>query len=330
MSILDALHPAIHHDAIEGFEAVTLAAGELEADFVPSLGMVGASLRHAGEELLDRRDGLAAYRDAGTVMGVPFLHPWANRLAGDEYELHGRRVRLPAGPPRRDDEQGLPIHGLVAGHPGWSVLGLHADARSARLAARLDFAADPALRAAFPFAHDVVVEVTLTPQALRIATTVIPTGGAPVPIAFGYHPYLRLPGVDRSRWELGFPPRRRLELDARKLPTGAVEPRPVERFVLADRVFDDSFDEIADGAVFTLAGGGRELAVTHHAGYPVAQVFSPPGAPFVCLEPMTAPTNALRTGSGLRRAIPGRQFTAAFSIGVRAAGRRREQPRGEP
>ena len=137
-----------------------------------------------------------------------------------------------------------------------------------------------------------------------------------MPIAFGYHPYLRLPGVDRSRWELGFPPRRRLELDARKLPTGAVEPRPGERFVLADRVFDDSFDEIADGAVFTLAGGGRELAVTHHAGYPVAQVFSPPGAPFVCLEPMTAPTNALRTGSGLRRAIPGRQFTAAFSIGV--------------
>jgi aldose 1-epimerase len=317
MSILEALHPAIHHDAIEGFEALTLAAGELEAAFVPSLGMVGASLRHAGEELLDRRGGLAAYRDTGAVMGLPLLHPWANRLGGEEYELHGRRVRLPAGPPRRSDEQGLPIHGLVAAHPGWSVLGLHADARAARLAARLDFDADPPLRAAFPFPHDVLVEVTLTPQALRLTTTVIPTGGAPVPIAFGYHPYLRLPGVDRSRWELSLPPRRQFALDARKLPTAAAGPRAAEQLVLGDRAFDESFDGIADGAAFTVAGAGRELAVTHHSGYPVAQVFSPAGAPFVCLEPMTAPTNALRTGSGLRRAIPGRPYTAGFSIGVR-------------
>ena len=318
MTILEALHPAIHHDTIDGFEAVTLAAGELEAAFVPSLGMVGASLRHAGEELLDRRDGLAAYRDAGTVMGVPFLHPWANRLGGEEYELDGRRVRLPDGPPRRSDEQGLPMHGLVAAHPGWTVVERLADVRSARLAARLDFAADPALRDAFPFPHDVVIEVTLTPRALRLDTTVIPTGGAPVPIAFGYHPYLRLPGADRSRWELTLPPRRQLELDARKLPTGSAEPRPAERFTLGDRGFDDAFDGIADGAAFTIEGGGRAITVTHYAGYPVAQVFSPPGAPYVCFEPMTAPTNALRTGSGLRRAIPGRPYTARFSVGVRS------------
>ena len=107
----------------------------------------------------------------------------------------------------------------------------------------------------------------------------IPTGGAPVPIAFGYHPYLRLPGVDRSRWELALPPRRKLELDARKLPTGAAQARPAERFALGDRAFDDSFDGIADGAAFTIAGGGRAIAVTHHAGYPVAQVFSPRGRP---------------------------------------------------
>ena len=319
MSILEALHPAIHHDAIEGFEAVTLAAGELEAAFVPSLGMVGASLRHAGEELLDRRDGLAAYRETGAVMGLPFLHPWANRLGGEEYVLQGRHVRLPAGPPLRHcDDHGLPIHGLVGAHPGWELLGLYTDARGARLAARLDFASDPALRLGFPFPHDVVVEVTLTPRALHLATSVIPSGGAPVPIAFGYHPYLRLPGADRSLWEIAMPARRRLELDARSLPTGRFEPRSPERFALAGRAFDDAFDGVADGASFTMEGGGREIAVTHHAGYPVAQVFSPPGAQFLCLEPMTAPADALRSGHGLRRALPRRPFTAAFSIGVRS------------
>jgi hypothetical protein len=31
---------------------------------------------------------------------------------------------------------------------------------------------------------------------------------------------------------------------------------------------------------------------------------------------MTAPTNALRSGAGLRHVAPGDAFTAAFSIGV--------------
>jgi hypothetical protein len=39
MSILDALQPSVDRDAVEGFDAVTLAAGALEATFVPALGM---------------------------------------------------------------------------------------------------------------------------------------------------------------------------------------------------------------------------------------------------------------------------------------------------
>jgi hypothetical protein len=31
MSILEAVHPTVEHDAVEGFDAVTLAAGALEA-----------------------------------------------------------------------------------------------------------------------------------------------------------------------------------------------------------------------------------------------------------------------------------------------------------
>jgi aldose 1-epimerase len=127
MSILEAVHPSVERDTVEGFEGVTLAAGALEATFVPSLGMVGASLRHAGEELLDRRTGLRAYRDMGTVMGMPLLHPWANRLARDELILNGHRVRVPGPPSAWRDDHGLPIHGLLGAHPGWSVHEADAD-----------------------------------------------------------------------------------------------------------------------------------------------------------------------------------------------------------
>ena len=86
----------------------------------------------------------------------------------------------------------------------------------------------------------------------------------------------------------------------------------------ADTSFDDGYDSIEDGAVFSVSGGGREIAVTHECGFPAAQVFSPIDAAFVCFEPMTAPANALCSGDGLRFVAPGASYTATFSISVRS------------
>jgi len=317
MPILPIARCDARRSAFEDFDAVTLSAGELRATFVPELGMVGASLTHAGEELLDRRHGLRAYRDSGAVMGLPLLHPWANRLSGDAYELHGRRVRLEDV--TRDD-QGLPIHGLLHAHPGWEIEFLTADDDGACLRASLDFAADRSLLAGFPFSHELTIAARLTPQALTVTTTLNATGGAPVPVAFGFHPHLRLPGSDRRRWALRLPRRRHLELDPRGIPTGHGRGEPPARFELAELAFDDGYDGLADGAFFAVSDGRRTLTVTHHVGFPVAQVYSPRGAQFICFEPMTAPVDALRSAVGLRRALPGAPpFTAEFSVAVEAA-----------
>jgi aldose 1-epimerase len=305
---------------LDGFETLTLAAGELEAVFAPGVGMAGVSLRHAGEELLDRRAGLAAYAERGAVMGIPILHPWANRLAGFDYAVDGRTVRLPGAPPLvRCEEHGLPIHGLLSGSPHWRVRSIVADGDRVRLAATLAFDAHPELLAAFPFPHTLRLDATLDPGGVTVATTVQPTGDVAVPVAFGFHPYLRLPGVDRAAWVLDLPARRYLFSDVRGVPTGHHEAEHATRLTLGTRTFDDSFDRIADGAAFAVSGGGRRLTVTFVAGYPAAQVFSPPGAQFVCFEPMTAPANALRSGDGLRRVAPGGTFTAVFRIDVMEA-----------
>jgi aldose 1-epimerase len=310
--------PSAGRGRFEDYEAVTLAAGELEATFVPECGMVGVSLRHAGEELLDRGAGLTAYVEHGAVMGIPFLHPWANRLAGFSYSLHGREVRLPHGPPLvHCDEHGLPIHGMLAATRHWEVATLEADRDTARVRGGLDFAAHPELVSGFPFPHELQLEAALTARRLTIATRVRPTGGAPVPISFGFHPYLRLPGADRAGWRVALPARRHLLLDDRGVPTGESEDRPAAEFELGDRDFDDGYDRLPDGAEFRVSGGARTLTVTFERGYPVGQIFAPAGSRFICFEPMTAPTNSLRTGVGLRRAVPGRDFSAVFSIGVR-------------
>jgi galactose mutarotase-like enzyme len=278
-------------------DTITLAAGELEASFAPERGMVATSLRHAGEELLDA--------DAGRngLIGIPLLHPWANRLSAHAYELDGHAVRLPPWL-LHCEEHGLPIHGVLAGAP-WEVV----EAGRTSMRAWLDFGGE--LLEAFPFPHSLAITAALSPDRLTIATTIL--AGDPVPISFGFHPYLRLPGVPRERWHVTLPPRRELELDDRSIPTGSGTRRPSSVLRLRDRAFDDGYDGLAAGAEFRVAGGGRSIRVVLDAGYPAGQVYSPRGAEFICFEPMTAPTDALRSGAGLRRV---RSFTATFSIRV--------------
>jgi aldose 1-epimerase len=273
---------------------VRLRAGALEAIFVPAAGLVGTSLRHDGEELLHPRDGLDAYARTGATMGIPFLHPWANRL---DDPLPGADV------PR--DEHGLPIHGFLPG--AWTV----EEATAATLTARLDID-DPL----FPHPHRCRQRVSLTSRALRIETTVEAPPGGPVPVAFGFHPYLTLPGAPRARWRVELPARRRLATDERGIPTGERRGEPAEAFALGDRTFDDGYDGLPPDPVFAVEGGGRRVEVRFGAGYPVAQVFAPPAQDVICFEPMTAPTNALRSGDGLRHVPSGGRSTAAFAIAV--------------
>ncbi len=323
-----ASEASVHPGQIDGRPNITLtdADGTFEATYLPSLGMVACSLLHEDEPLLELRGGPAAYAERGSTFGIPLLHPWANRLDAWEYEVRGVRVRLDPDSPRvHRDENGLPIHGLLAAHPGWTVLEAGADSEAARLRAELDFGAYEDLLAGFPFPHRIEYDVSIAASRLRVRVTVTPTGDVAVPISFGLHPYLRLPHTDRRRWVLELPVRRRVVLDERGLPTGEhemLDPGALSG-ALGDRTFDDCFDRLdapPDGGptVFAVQDARRRLTVELRDGYDVAQVFAPPGSDFICIEPMTAPVNALADGTGLRFAEPGGSFSAEFAIAVRS------------
>ena len=155
----------------------------------------------------------------------------------------------------------------------------------------------------------------LLERTLTVRTTVTPSGDTAVPLCFGFHPYLQLPDVPRGDWIIETPPLRHLSLDERGLPTGVTTGQPAKSEPLGDNTFDDAYDQVNDGAVFAVSGGGRRLEVHFDRGYPAAQIFAPPGEDVVCFEPMAAPTDALRRG-GYRCARPGEPAVAQFSIRV--------------
>jgi aldose 1-epimerase len=284
--------------------------GELEAAFAPDAGLVGCSLTHRGEELLTQRGGLEEYARSGSTFGIPFLAPWANRLAGFGYAVAGQEVELDRESELlRIEEHDLPIHGLAPHGLRWEV-----EERGDALRAETEL--DRERLAAFPFPHRLAVEATLADDALTIQTTLTATAAVPVPIAFGYHPYLTVPGAPRAEWTVELPVDRRLLLDENLIPTGEEEPPGFRRGALEERSLDDGYVMPERPGSFTVTAGARTLGVEFLEGYTHAQVFAPAGKDLICFEPMTAPANALRSHDGLRLAPPGEPFTAAFRITV--------------
>ena len=166
------------------------AAPGLTAEFDAGAGLLGTSLKLRGRELLG-------------PLGIPFLHPWANRLS-DGRPIHGTRPRA-----FTVDARGTGI-----------------------LVASLDYDAP-----LFPFPHRVTHVVRTRARSLRIDTTVRPASDLAVPVSFGFHPYFRI----RRDEVVALPERERLVADERLIPTGERVAEPAEIAPLGDRTFDDGY-----------------------------------------------------------------------------------------
>lgn len=288
----------------------------LRALWVPEAGAVGCSLQHRGAEVLGMRAGLPAYVAQAKTFGVPLLAPWANRLGSDTYTVDGQQVDVSGVPGVHRDGNGLPIHGLLAAAAGWQVDLLTATDESARLQMTLTFDSSRPEFPAFPFAHDLTVNVELREATVSITTAVSATGEQPVPIAFGWHPYFTVPGVAREQWRVSLPFTSHVELDSRSLPTGTVvHTAPVEG-LLGDKQFDDLFADVEPGTEAWVEGGGRRITVTYASGYDYAVVYAPEGDALIAIEPMTAPTDPFAGEFDLQYAAPGGRYLATYEITV--------------
>jgi len=301
---------------VPSLERVTLVSDDgVEAAFVPGAGMVGVSLTLDGVELLAHRHGLAGYLGRGSTLGIPLLAPWANRLASPHQVVGDVAWDVVVGAPGvHGDDAGQPIHGLLAYAGDWELEHVGVDEGSARLRSRLRVDDGLERFASFPFAHELVVDVSLAGRALRVATSLTATGGRAVPIAFGWHPWFEFPDVPRAEWELTTPFVRRAVLSDLMIPTGEVVDDPTPSGPLGSLVLDDVYLEVADGAVASVRAGDRGVAVRYVSGYDVGVVFAPTRSDVVCIEPMTAPTDPFSGRFPLRLAQPGETVAAVFEV----------------
>ncbi len=261
---------------------------------VPERGALVTSLVACGREWL--------YLDPATLHdlrqnvrgGVPVLFPSPGKLAGDRFARDGK-----AGAMKQ--------HGFAR----TSVFRETSRGCEGEAWIELELRDSEATRAVYPWAFRLGLRFALRGVTLTIVAQVDNAGAEPLPCALGYHPYFAVPRADKARSAI--PTRATRAWDnVRK------EERAVGDLDLSHGEVDlHLINHGSSGA--TLSGPWGAVALAGHFSRWV--VWTLPERDFVCLEPWTAPGDALNSGEDLTLIAPGasRSFALALWVGPTAA-----------
>lgn len=270
-----------------------------------------------------RVDGIDIVEPTTTFEGTPgmagvVLAPWPNRVEGASWRLDGVCHELDVTEP----ELGNANHGLLSNrrfdvvrHEGSSVT----------------LGADIAQEPGYPFVVRVEVTYQIVAAGLRVGLVAHNLGSVAAPIAAGAHPYLRVGDTRIEDLLVTVDADHCWPLDDRHLPgrrqrLGA----PLNRAPLERCPGHATFERSTAVGPLThviAAPDGRAVVLTADPEHRFTQLWVAPDLPTdggtrraIAIEPMTAPPNALRHGTGLAWVAPGSPWSSGWSLELRGAG----------
>jgi aldose 1-epimerase len=308
---------SIHHH--NGIEISVLSNGRISAEIAVNIGNTLYSLKQADDELLYFPFSLETYKASSKLAGNPFMHPWANRLEGAYIQAEGQRYDFPDEhkPLLYRDGNNLPLHGLLLKSDQWKTVERYEEDGLCSHTAAFQFE-QPDLLSVFPYRHSIQMKHQLKGNTLTVETTLFNNDEKAMPVSFGFHPYFIRKDVNAA---LTIPAAHTIETNAVMIPTGNLISKEdrwkfsEDSINLAAVSFDDGFQDLKRNPEGQAVFKYEDINVEFGTGYEYAQIYAPASAdkPYVCIEPMTAVTNALN--SGTCPVLPsGERFTARFSI----------------
>lgn len=267
----------------EQHEAYILAdeSAQSRAEIVPERGGILLSWRIQGQDIFYLDAERYKNPELSVRGGNPVLFPLCGNVIDDTYTLQERTYTIKQ-------------HGFGRNLP-WEVSERATDG-NARLT--LTLRANEQTRAVYPFDFEASYTYILSGKTIRIEQRHTNRSEMPMPFATGFHPYFSIP--DKSQVEV--------EIPANQYGVkGSPDMRPF------DGRFDYSQEEIdiflrpLQAQEASLSDRRRKLKITVRYGtaYSTLVFWTLQGKDFICLEPWSAPRNALNTGTDLIEVAPG-------------------------
>lgn len=256
-------------------------------------------LRPASEAAITDRDPLG--------MSCFPLVPFSNRIRDARFTFQGRAVTLqPNFPPEPH---------AVHGH-GWRAAWIVSDRSDASVTVEYRHAAD-----AWPFSYRARQRFFLADDRLDLEFMVTNEAAEAMPVGFGVHPYF----VRTPRARLRAHVEQMWKTDAQSMPSELV-PVPAEIPLAGEGI---NPNEVALDTNFLGFGGRAEVDWPEHDArlrletsgpFACFVVYTPPGQPFFCAEPVTNCIDAFnlaaagRRDTGMLALAPGQEVSGTVSF----------------
>ncbi len=268
---------AVAGDTVELIDGTARSA----VSVVPGRGAIVTRFRVGDREILYLDEETLRDPAKNVRGGIPVLFPSPGRLTGDRF-VHGGRSGA------------MKQHGFARELP-WETRSVEAtDAARATLVLR----ATDATRAAYPYDFAMAITFSLAGATLRLDVDVENTGAEPLPFAFGLHPYFLVPDAGKAAARIATRATRAFDNVEKKTV-------PFHGFDLTAKEVDLHLVDHGSTESELAWGDGARVAIRASSELTRWVVWTLRGRDFVCVEPWTAPADALNTGESLIELAPG-------------------------
>lgn len=257
-------------------------------EVVPERGGIITQWQVNGQELLYLDAERFANPELSVRGGIPILFPICGNLPNDTYTHNGQTYTLKQ-------------HGF-ARNLAWNVVEQMTQSEAGIV---LRLTSTDQTRAVYPFDFQITFTYRLQGTSLLIQQQIVNQSSESMPFSMGLHPYFQV--SDKSQ----------LQFDIPATQFQDQQDRTVHSFA---GTFDFEQDEI-DVAFRTLSrqsaratDRNRRITLDYSSIYSTLVFWTIKGKAYYCLEPWTAPRNALNTGEHLTQLAPGSSLDATVRL----------------
>ncbi|MDJ0579845.1 aldose epimerase [Crocosphaera sp.] len=261
-------------------------------EVVPERGGIITRWSIQGQEVFYLDEERFIHPELSVRGGNPILFPICGNLPDDSYAYDGKSYNLKQ-------------HGFARNLP-WEVVEQSTES-SSKLTVSLKSNAETL--EVYPFEFEVKFIYELEAKTLKIHQEYINKSDKVMPLSFGFHPYFLV--ADKEK----------LSLD---IPASSYKAKGSTEVVSYEGSFDFNQDEIdvalkplqSSSASITDSSRSLKINLTWSEDYSTIVFWTVKGKDFVCLEPWSAPRNALNTSENLTELQPGASCKALVEIDV--------------
>ena len=263
-----------------------------QLEVVPERGDIVTRWRVQAQEILYLDEQRFANPELSVRGGIPMLFPICGNLPDNTYTYAGKQYTLKQHGFARD----LPMQAMGSlSEQGVSLQSI--------------LYANEQTKAVYPFDFQLILTYQIQGNSLVIHQQYTNKSAQPMPFSFGFHPYF----LTQNKTQLAF-----------EIPAAAYQDQKTKEVQSFNNNFDFNRDEIdvaftqLTARSATVIDGDRRLKLTleYDDIYSTLVFWTLKGKDYYCLEPWSAPRNALNTGEHLTVLAPGDCKSATIRLHV--------------